>query len=53
MNILRILVRLALAVSATLGPPASSAGAEPAPGKKTALDEYVAKADPTYEWKVV
>jgi PhoPQ-activated pathogenicity-related protein len=28
-------------------------GAEPALPKKTALDDYVAKVDPTYSWKVV
>jgi PhoPQ-activated pathogenicity-related protein len=28
-------------------------GAAPVNGPKTALDEYVAKADPTYAWKVI
>src|SRR5262245_21435013 len=28
-------------------------GQSPVNGPKTALDEYVAKPDPTYEWKVV
>ncbi len=28
-------------------------GAEPTPARKTALDEYIAKPDPTYSWKVV
>jgi PhoPQ-activated pathogenicity-related protein len=32
--------------------PCAFAG-EPVNGPKTALDEYVAKPDPTYEWKVV
>jgi len=32
---------------------AALAGAEPVNGPKTPLDDYVAKADPTYEWKVV
>ena len=34
---------------------ACASGAEPPPvnGAKTPLDEYVAKPDPAYEWKVV
>ena len=32
---------------------AGAAGEEPAKAAKTPLDEYVAKADPAYEWKVV
>src|SRR5215813_9958052 len=32
---------------------ASAFAADPVNGPKTALDEYVAKPDPTYEWKVV
>src|ERR1700730_15855753 len=33
--------------------PGRSPGAEPAILSKTPLDEYIAKADPTYSWKVV
>lgn len=36
-----------------LGSPASTAGAEPDAVKKTALDDYIAKRDPTYSWKLV
>jgi PhoPQ-activated pathogenicity-related protein len=52
MNTMRIFVRLAIAWSAVAVPFAFAAGAEPVNGPKTPLDEYVAKADPTYEWKV-
>lgn len=33
--------------------PANGAAAEPVPIKKTALDDYIAKPDPTYYWKLV
>jgi PhoPQ-activated pathogenicity-related protein len=36
-----------------LSAPAPTGGAEPAAPKKTALDEYIAKRDPTYSWKLV
>jgi PhoPQ-activated pathogenicity-related protein len=36
-----------------LGLPARSGGADPAVPKKTALDDYVAKRDPAYAWKLV
>jgi PhoPQ-activated pathogenicity-related protein len=36
-----------------LGGFTSSRGAEPPRGRPTALDEYIAKPDPTYSWKVV
>src|SRR5207248_6709318 len=45
--------RLAIAWSAVVVTAAFPAGAEPVNGPKTPLDEYVAKPDPTYEWKVV
>jgi PhoPQ-activated pathogenicity-related protein len=32
---------------------AAASGAEPGAAKKTALDDYVAKADPAYSWKLV
>jgi len=50
----RIVGRLALAWSAVAVFAASACAAEPpVNGPKTPLDEYVAKADPAYEWKVV
>jgi PhoPQ-activated pathogenicity-related protein len=42
-------IALAAAVAMTAGAP----GAEPVNGPKTALDEYIAKPDPAYAWKVV
>ncbi len=53
MHTLRTIAFLAVAWSAA--GTSTSAGAEPPPvnGPKTALDEYVAKSDQTYEWKVV
>jgi PhoPQ-activated pathogenicity-related protein len=33
--------------------PARTGGAEPAVPKKTALDDYVSRRDPTYAWKLV
>src|SRR6516165_2663675 len=53
MNTYRIVSRLAIAWSAAVAVVAYASGAEPANGPKTPLDEYVAKPDPTYEWKVV
>ncbi|MCI0704696.1 MAG: PhoPQ-activated pathogenicity-related family protein [Planctomycetia bacterium] len=54
MNTLRILSRLAIALVAVVSAPCAF-GADPAPvnGAKTPLDEYVAKKDDTYAWKVV
>src|SRR5438132_10533434 len=49
----RTVRRLAITWSAVLALSASAFGAEPVNGSKTALDEYVAKPDPAYEWKVV
>jgi PhoPQ-activated pathogenicity-related protein len=43
---------LALAACLVLGWPAALAAERPA-GKKTALDEYIAKPDSTYSWKLV
>ena len=45
--------RLATAWSVVLAISVCAFGAEPVNGPKTALDEYVAKPDPAYEWKVV
>src|SRR5215471_16086219 len=53
MNTLRIASRLALIWSAVIATAACASGAEPVNGSKTPLDEYVAKPDATYEWKVV
>jgi PhoPQ-activated pathogenicity-related protein len=36
-----------------LGPPDTTGAAKPAAPKKTALDDYIAKRDPTYSWKLV
>jgi PhoPQ-activated pathogenicity-related protein len=33
--------------------PPAPGGAEPAAPKKTALDDYIAKPDPTYSWKLI
>src|SRR5947209_8856004 len=41
-----------LVVCLVLGVPAGTRGAEPAP-PRTALDDYVARPDPTYSWKLV
>lgn len=51
MNTFRLVGRLAIVWSAAVA--ATASGAEPLNGPKTPLDEYVAKPDPTYEWKVV
>jgi PhoPQ-activated pathogenicity-related protein len=48
----RILV-LAGVLCLGLGVATRGHGDEPARGSKTALDEYIAKPDPTYAWKVV
>jgi PhoPQ-activated pathogenicity-related protein len=45
--------RFAAACSAVLAISVCVFGAEPVNGPKTALDEYVARPDSTYEWKVV
>jgi PhoPQ-activated pathogenicity-related protein len=42
-----------LALSALLTILPAAAGAEPVNGPKTPLDEYIAKPDPAYSWKVV
>lgn len=47
---LRLAIRLAVVWTAALS---AAAAAEPVNGPKTPLDEYVAKPDPSYEWKVV
>ena len=44
---------VAITCSAVLGLVPGAAGAEPVNGKKTPLDDYVAKPDPAYSWKVV
>jgi PhoPQ-activated pathogenicity-related protein len=52
MSTLRLLGRLVIAWSVVaVAAPASAA--EPVNGPKTPLDEYVARPDPAYEWKVV
>jgi PhoPQ-activated pathogenicity-related protein len=53
MNTFRAARRFAIAWSAVVIASVSTFAAEPLNGPKTALDEYVAKPDPTYEWKVV
>ncbi|HET6574920.1 MAG TPA: PhoPQ-activated pathogenicity-related family protein [Fimbriiglobus sp.] len=53
MSTLRIVGRLVIVWSAAVGAAACAAGADPVNGPKTPLDEYVAKPDPAYEWKVV
>jgi PhoPQ-activated pathogenicity-related protein len=53
MNTLRTLYRLALVWSSVVLTAATSFAAEPTNGPKTPLDEYVAKPDPAYAWKVV
>src|SRR5438093_13703944 len=42
-----------IALAAALAVTTGVCAAEPVNGSKTPLDEYVAKADPTYAWKVV
>lgn len=53
MNTLRLAYRFAIVFLATAALISGAFAAEPVNGAKTPLDEYVAKADPTYEWKVV
>ncbi len=53
MNTLRIVSRFAIAWWAAVVIAACASGADPVNGPKTPLDEYVAKPDPTYDWKVV
>jgi PhoPQ-activated pathogenicity-related protein len=53
MNPFRLIHRPAIACLAVAVFAACTCAAEPVNGPKTPLDEYVAKADPTYEWKVV
>jgi PhoPQ-activated pathogenicity-related protein len=42
-----------VSVCLLLGLPARTSSAEPLAPSKTALDDYVAKRDPTYSWKLV
>jgi PhoPQ-activated pathogenicity-related protein len=49
----RTVSQVAITWSAVLVLSAGAFGLEPINGPKTALDEYVAKPDPTYEWRVV
>ncbi len=53
MKPLRMASRFAITWPAVLALSACAFGLEPVNGPKTALDEYVARPDPTYEWKVV
>ncbi len=53
MNTFRILGRLAIVLLVAAVPCAFAADPAPVNGAKTPLDEYVAKADATYDWKVV
>jgi PhoPQ-activated pathogenicity-related protein len=54
MNSLRLVSRLAITWFAAVAIAAGAPGAQPpVNGPKTPLDEYVAKPDPAYEWKVV
>jgi PhoPQ-activated pathogenicity-related protein len=46
-------LRLRFAAWTLIALAAPAVAAEPVNGPKTALDEHVAKPDPTYEWKVV
>ncbi|HJZ89849.1 MAG TPA: PhoPQ-activated pathogenicity-related family protein [Gemmataceae bacterium] len=49
----RLVSRCAILWFAVVAITACASAEEPLNGKKTPLDEYVAKADPAYEWKVV
>src|SRR5260221_14625222 len=51
MKTLRFLCWLSLTFATVLALPGAVRSAEPVNGAKTALDEYVAKPDPAYEWK--
>jgi PhoPQ-activated pathogenicity-related protein len=53
MNTSRIVHRFAIVWLAVVATAACVAAAEPVNGPKTPLDEYVAKPDPAYEWKVI
>jgi PhoPQ-activated pathogenicity-related protein len=53
MNTFRTVCRLAAAWAAALVMAAGASGDAPVNGPKTPLDEYVARPDPAYEWKVV
>lgn len=53
MTTIRLISRFAISWAIAVGTLASASSAEPTNGPKTPLDEYVAKADPAYEWKVV
>jgi PhoPQ-activated pathogenicity-related protein len=53
MNMLRMIGRLAIVWSAAVASAACAFAADPVNGPKTPLDEYIAKPDSTYEWKVV
>src|SRR5262245_31560085 len=52
-TICRTATRLGIAVATALALTPGAIGAEPVNGPKTALDEYMAKPDPAYAWKVV
>src|SRR5262245_5926625 len=45
--------RFVIVCSSVLAISVSAFGQAPVNGPKTALDEYVAKPDPTYQWKLV
>jgi PhoPQ-activated pathogenicity-related protein len=53
MNTFHTVRRLAIAWSVAAALAAGAHAADPVNGPKPPLDEYVAKPDPTYEWKVV
>src|SRR5262249_45148400 len=53
MKTLRILFWLSLTFAAAIALSPAASAAEPVNGAKTALDEYIAKPDKAYEWKVV
>lgn len=53
MNAFQIMCRVTIASVAFVAIATSAPAAEPVNGAKTPLDEYVAKPDATYEWKVV
>jgi PhoPQ-activated pathogenicity-related protein len=50
---LRTIGRLAIVWSAAILSAACAFAADPVNGRKTPLDEYIAKPDATYDWKVV
>lgn len=53
MNTVRVMSRFATVLPALLVAITCAAAAEPVNGPRTALDDYVAKPDPAYEWKVI